>query len=77
MREDHIKDLRRKKRLEILRAEAAWGVAVLIIIISVCCMMAVLVENRKKLYPQLGESWIPKTEAQRQKEAVPQKYIGR
>jgi len=77
MREDHIKDLRRKKRLEILRAEAAWGVAALIIIIAVCCMMAVLVENRKKLYPQLGESWIPKTEAQRQKEALPQKYIGR
>jgi hypothetical protein len=77
MREDHIKDLRRKKRLELLRAEAAWGVAALIIIIAVCCMMAVLVENRKKLYPQLGESWIPKTEAQRQKEALPQKYIGR
>ena len=77
MREDHIKDLRRKKRLEMLRAEAAWGVAALIIIIAVCCMMAVLVENRKKLYPQLGESWIPKTEAQRQKEALPQKYIGR
>jgi hypothetical protein len=77
MREDHIKDLRRKKRLELLRAEAAWGVAALIIIIAVCCMMAVLVENRKKLYPQLGEGWIPKTEAQRQKEALPQKYIGR
>lgn len=77
MREDHIKDLRRKKRLEMLRAEAAWGVAALLVIIAVCCMMAVLVENRKKLYPQLGESWIPKTEAQRQKEALPQKYIGR
>jgi hypothetical protein len=40
-------------------------------------MMAVVVENRKKLYPQYGDGWIPKSEAQRQKEAQPQKYIGR
>jgi hypothetical protein len=40
-------------------------------------MMAVLVESRKKLYPQLGDSWIPKTEKQRKKEAEPQVYTGR
>jgi hypothetical protein len=77
MREDKIKSDRRRKRLELLRAEAAWGAGALVIIISVFCMMAVVVENRKKLYPQYGDGWIPKSEAHRQKEAQPQKYIGR
>lgn len=77
LKEDRIKSDRRRKRLAKIRAEAAWGVGVLVIIISVICMMAVLVESRKKLYPQLGDSWIPKTEEQRKKEAEPQVYTGR
>jgi hypothetical protein len=77
LKEDRIKSDRRHKRLAKIRAEAAWGVGALVIIISVICMMAVLVESRKKLYPQLGDSWIPKTEEQRKKEAEPQVYTGR
>jgi hypothetical protein len=77
LREDRIKSDRRRKRLEKIRAEAAWGVGLLVIIIATVCMMAVVVENRKKLYPQLGDGWIPKTEQQRKKEAEPKVYIGR
>ena len=40
-------------------------------------MMAYVVQDRIAKYPQLGTEWIPKTEAQRQREALPQKYIGR
>jgi hypothetical protein len=77
LKEDRIKADRRRKRLAKIRAEAAWGVAALVIIIAMACSMAVLVESRKKLYPQLGDGWVPKTEAQRKKEAEPQVYIGR
>jgi hypothetical protein len=77
LREDRIRSNRRRKRLEKIRAEAAWGVGLLVIIIATVCMMAVVVENRKKLYPQLGDGWIPKTEQQRKKEAEPKVYIGR
>jgi hypothetical protein len=77
LREDRIKSDRRRKRLEKIRAEAAWGVGLLVIIIATVCMMAVVVENRKKLYPQLGDGWIPKTEVQRKKDAEPKIYTGR
>ena len=77
MKIDHAKAVKRKRRIEMLRAEAAWGVAVVVIIIAVGCMMAVLIESRKKLYPQLGEGWVPKTEEQRRIEALPKKYTGR
>ena len=30
-----------------------------------------------KKYPQLGDGWIPKTEEQRKKEALPKRYTGR
>jgi hypothetical protein len=40
-------------------------------------MISFVVEDRIKKYPQLGTGLIPKTEAQRQREAQPQKYVGR
>jgi hypothetical protein len=39
--------------------------------------LALVVEDRIKKYPHLGDGWIPKTEEQRRIEALPKKYIGR
>jgi hypothetical protein len=39
--------------------------------------MAFVVENRIEKYPHLGDSWIPKTEEQRRREAEPKVWTGR
>lgn len=77
MQEDYKRAIRRRKRIEMIRAEAAWGIGLILIIMSLSFMVAWVVEDRIKKYPQLGDGWIPKTEAQRRREAEPQKYIGR
>jgi hypothetical protein len=77
LQEDHRRAVIRRKRLEMIRAESAWGVGLVVIAISIGFMLSMVVEDRIKKYPQLGTGWIPKTEAQRRKEAEPQKYIGR
>jgi hypothetical protein len=77
MQEDHIKEIKRRRRLNAARAQAAWGIGAIVIAISFGLMISFVVEDRIKKYPQLGTGLIPKTEAQRQREAQPQKYIGR
>lgn len=77
MQEDHIKDLKRRRRLNAARAQAAWGIGAIVIALSFGLMISYVVEDRIKKYPQLGTGLIPKTEAQRQREAQPQKYVGR
>jgi len=77
MREDLIRELRKKKRLEMLRAEMAWGIMAILVAIAFSLMLSVVVEDRIKKYPQLGTGWVPKTEVQRKKEAEPHKYVGR
>lgn len=54
---------------------AAVGVIATVAVISVS--MAMVVEDRIRKYPHLGDGWIPKTEEQRRKEAEPKVYIGR
>jgi len=39
--------------------------------------MLLVIEDRIKKYPQYGMDIVPKTEAQRRKEAEPQIWIGR
>ncbi len=77
MREDHIKSIKRKKRVELLWVEAAWGVGAIIVAGSIGILMSLVIEDRIKKYPQYGMDIIPKTEAQRRKEAEPQIWIGR
>jgi len=77
MREDLIRESRKKKRLEMLRAEMAWGIMAILVAIAFSLMLSVVVEDRIKKYPQLGTGWVPKTEVQRKKEAEPHKYVGR
>jgi hypothetical protein len=68
---------RRRARLLRLRYEAIIGGFFVLMIFIVWFAMAWVVNDRIKKYPQLGDQWIPKTEAQRLREAKPQVYIGR
>jgi hypothetical protein len=77
MREDHAASVKRKKRIEKLWLEAAWGMGAVVIAAGIGLGLALVVEDRIKKYPHLGEDWIPKTEAQRIKDAQPKVYTGR
>jgi hypothetical protein len=77
MREEHKNSIKRKRRLAIARAQAAWGIGAIVITLAFGLMISFVVEDRIRKYPQLGNGFIPKSESQRQKESQPQKYVGR
>jgi len=77
MRQDHIRAVRRKRRMDAIWANAIWGVAAVVIALSVGLMMALVIQDRIEKYPQLGTGIVPKTERQRQLEAEPKRYSGR
>jgi hypothetical protein len=68
---------RRKKRLERLRVEIAMGITGLVMAATVGVAFAMVIEDRIRKYPHLGDSWIPMTEEQRRIAALPKKYTGR
>ena len=69
--------IKRRKRLDRLWADAVWGIGGLAISISIGLMMVYIVHDRIQKYPQLGDGWLPKSEAKRREEAQPKKYVGR
>jgi hypothetical protein len=77
MKEDHIRAVKRRRRLDAVWANAVWGVAGIIVAASIGLMFAFVIQDRIKKYPQLGTGIIPKTEAQRRYEAEPKRYTGR
>jgi ABC-type sugar transport system permease subunit len=77
MREDHVRAVRRKRRMDAVWANAIWGVMVIFIALSIGMMMAFVIQDRIQKYPQLGTDIIPKSERQRQLEAEPKRYSGR
>ena len=77
MQNEHRNAVKIKKRIERLWVEAAWGIGAVLLAASFGIAMAMVVEDRIKKYPHLGEGWVPKTEEQRRLEALPKKYIGR
>ena len=77
MREDHVRAVRRKRRMDAVWANAIWGVMVIFIALSIGMMMAFVIQDRIQKYPQLGTDIIPKSERQRQQEAEPKRYSGR
>ena len=77
MREDHIRAVKRRRRLDAVWANAVWGVAGIIVAASIGLMFAFVIQDRIKKYPQLGTDIIPKSEAQRRYESEPKKYTGR
>lgn len=77
MKEDHVRAVRKRRRLDAIWANAIWGVMGIIIAASIGLMFAFIIQDRIKKYPQLGTGIIPKTEAQRRYEAEPKRYTGR
>jgi hypothetical protein len=77
MEKEHADRIRRRQRLLKLRIEIAIGIGALVVASFIGFSMAILVENRIQKYPHLGTEWIPKTEAQRQREAANKIWIGR
>lgn len=77
MKEQRAAEIKRKKKIDQMWIDAAWGIAALIISCSIGLMFAFVIEDRIKKYPQYGTGWIPKTELQRKREAEPQVYVGR
>ena len=77
MKQEQLDAIRRKKRLQRLRIEIAWGISVLIMVATISLSFVMLIEDRIRKYPHLGDGWIPKTEEQRRIDALPKRYIGR
>ncbi len=77
MQNDHIRKVKRRKRIEQLWIEAVWGVGAVILAAAIGLSLALVVEDRIRKYPHLGDGWIPKTEEERRLEALPKKYVGR
>jgi hypothetical protein len=77
VRDDHAQSIRRQKRLDRLRMEAAWGIALVIMACIVGLMFAMVIESRIKMYPELGDGIIPTTPAEREAAAKPKVYVGR
>ena len=77
MQQDHVRAVRKRRRLDAIWANAIWGVMGIIIAASIGLMFAFIIQDRIEKYPQLGTGIIPKTEAQRRYEAEPKRYTGR
>jgi len=77
MRIDHLNTIRRRRRMDAVWANAVWGIGAVVVAATVGLTFSIVVEDRIKKYPHLGTDWIPKTEEQRLKEAIPPKYTGR
>ena len=77
MREDHVRAVLRRRRIDAVWANAIWGVMGIVIAASIGIMMAFLIQDRIEKYPQLGTDWVPKSEAQRRYESAPKRYLGR
>jgi len=77
IQKDYADKQRKKRRIQKLKIEIALGFVAVMLASTFGLMIAYVVEDRIKKYPELGTEWRPKTEAQRQRESIPQKYTGR
>jgi hypothetical protein len=77
MREDHIRAVKRRRRMDAVWANAIWGVAAIVVACAIGLMMVWVVQDRIQKYPELGTGIVPKTERQRQLESEPKRYVGR
>lgn len=77
MRKEEIRRNFKKKMVEKYWVEGIAAVGVILTIATFSIGMAMVVEDRIRKYPHLGEGWIPKTEEQRKRDALPKTYTGR
>ena len=72
-----LEDKRKAKRKKEIQIQFLWGIAIMFIIFVFCFVMMLVAQSRQRMYPQYGDEFLPKTEEQRRREALPQVYIGR
>jgi len=77
MQDNHVRAVRKRQRMDAVWANAAWGIACIVIAASVGLMFAFVIQDRIEKYPQLGTGIIPKSEKQQKEEAEPKRYVGR
>jgi hypothetical protein len=77
MREEAATEKRRKQLLDLYIVEVGIGIGSIVVAATIGLALALVVQDRIEKYPHLGDGWIPKTEAQRKKEAEPKVWTGR
>jgi hypothetical protein len=77
MKIDYVRAQKRRKKIDQLWFQALWGIAAVVTAATIGLTFSFVVEDRIKKYPHLGTDWVPKTEEQRRREAIPPKYTGR
>ena len=77
MRDDAIKQRKRKNLMDRYFIEGAAAMIAILALAAFIMAMSYVVQDRIEKYPHLGTDWIPKTEAQRQREAIPPVWKGR
>ena len=77
MQREQARNRRIKKRIQLLWIEAVWGIGAIACAAAIGISLALVVEDRIRKYPHLGEGWVPKTEEQRRRDAEPKIWIGR
>jgi hypothetical protein len=77
MQSEYIVKKKKQALFDKYMVEAVGTIAAIIGIAVMTVGMAVVVEDRIKKYPHLGNDWVPKTEEQRRRDAEPKVYSGR
>ena len=77
MKVQEAQQRRRQVRLKQLREEFTIGVAIMIIIFVMGGVFIWVAHDRSQKYPQYGAGLFPRTEQQREQDALPKIYIGR
>jgi len=71
MQDEDRRRKRNKRRLEQLWISITWGIGGVVLAAGIGISMAMVIEDRIRKYPHLGDGWIPKTEEQRRLDALP------
>jgi hypothetical protein len=77
METNRITQRRKQRRLDELHHACIVGIGVIVIISGIFGIFAWLIQSRIEMYPQYGTGWLPKSEEERRREALPHVYIGR
>lgn len=77
MRDEARAEKRRKDLLNKYYIEGVAAFCMILLIGASVLALSWVVEKRVKMYPQYGNEWVPKTEAQRREETEPKIYTGR
>jgi len=77
MQRQVIEDKRKAARKKQLNIQFAWGVGIMVVIFFFFFIMMLVAYSRQQMYPQYGNEFMPKSEEERRREALPHVYVGR